>query len=94
MKLTHVGISNFRSIGEEFVTIDLTKKINVLVGANNCGKSNVLRALCSFGNTSEDVLDRHYRADIIYPCWELGAAAESGDHPRTYHPRDCRYLTR
>lgn len=45
MKLTHVGISSFRSIGEEFVTIDLTKKINVLVGANNCGKSNVLWGL-------------------------------------------------
>jgi len=49
MKLTSVGISNFRSIGEQFVTIDLTKKINVLVGANNCGKSNVLSALRSFG---------------------------------------------
>jgi hypothetical protein len=34
MKLTHIGISNFRSIGEDFVTIDLTKKVNVLVGAN------------------------------------------------------------
>jgi len=45
MKLTQIGISNFRSIGAEFVTIDLTKKLNVLVGANNCGKSNVLRAL-------------------------------------------------
>lgn len=45
MKLTHIGISYFRSIGEAPVVIDLTKKINVLVGANNCGKSNVLRAL-------------------------------------------------
>jgi predicted ATP-dependent endonuclease of OLD family len=39
MKLTHVGIRNFRSIGEDFATIDVTKKINVLVGANNFGKS-------------------------------------------------------
>lgn len=45
MQLTHIGISYFRSIGEQPVVIDLTKKINVLVGANNCGKSNVLRAL-------------------------------------------------
>lgn len=65
MKLTHVGISRFRGIGEEFVTIDLTKKINVLVGANNCGKSNVLRALCSFGITGEEELDRHYRSENI-----------------------------
>jgi len=41
MKLTHVGIGNFRSIGEDFVTIGLTKKINFLVGANNCGKLKI-----------------------------------------------------
>lgn len=45
MNISHLGISYFRSIGEAAVTLDLTKKINVLVGANNCGKSNVLRAL-------------------------------------------------
>ena len=28
MKLSHVGISDFRSIGEEFVMIDLTKQEN------------------------------------------------------------------
>ena len=45
MKITHWGISYFRSIGENPVMLDLTKKINVLVGANNAGKSNVLTAL-------------------------------------------------
>lgn len=49
MQLTQVGIGNFRSIGQDFVTIDLTKKINVLVGANNSGKSNVLKGLCRLG---------------------------------------------
>lgn len=43
MKLTHLGISHFRSIGETPVMIDLSKKITVLVGQNDCGKSNVLR---------------------------------------------------
>ncbi|HEY4245527.1 MAG TPA: AAA family ATPase [Lacunisphaera sp.] len=65
MKLTHIGISNFRSIGEEFVTIDLTKKINVLVGANNSGKSNVLRALAFLGSKPQEPIsteiDRHHR---------------------------------
>jgi recombinational DNA repair ATPase RecF len=45
MKLTHLGVSYYRSIGAELVTIDLSKKITVLVGANNCGKPNVLRVL-------------------------------------------------
>lgn len=45
MKLTHLGISHFRSIGETPVMIDLTKKITVLVGQNDCGKSNVLRGM-------------------------------------------------
>jgi predicted ATPase len=80
MKLTHVGISLFRSIGEEFVTIDLTKKINVLVGANNCGKSNVLSALCSFGQKTDNEIDRHKRAKDSYPCfWATGTATQS-DH--------------
>ena len=45
MKITHWGISYFRSIGEKPVMLDLTKKINVLVGANNSGKSNALSGL-------------------------------------------------
>jgi hypothetical protein len=61
MKLTHIGISNFRSIGEEFVTLDLTKKINVLVGANNCGKSSVLWSLLHLkGSIRSDYLDSDY----------------------------------
>jgi AAA15 family ATPase/GTPase len=45
MKLLRVGIRNYRSIGEECVFLDLRQKVNLLIGANNCGKSNVLRAL-------------------------------------------------
>ena len=63
MKLTHLGISYYRSIGEEPVTLDLTKKLNVLVGANNCGKSNVLRALVWYGSSKRtlDETDWHRR---------------------------------
>lgn len=45
MKLHKVGFSNFRSIGEEPVFVDLSAKVNVLIGPNNAGKSNVSRAL-------------------------------------------------
>jgi energy-coupling factor transporter ATP-binding protein EcfA2 len=79
MKPTHVGISNFRSIGEEPVILDLTKKINVLVGANNCGKSNVIRALCSFGVKTENELDLHKREKERYPIFWVKAAPDDGD---------------
>jgi len=63
MKLTHLGISYYRSIGEEPVTLDLTKKLNVLIGANNCGKSNVLTILQHLKGTlmgkGYDHADRH-----------------------------------
>lgn len=39
------GLANYRSFdGEGFVLRDL-KKVNVFIGKNNCGKSNVLRAI-------------------------------------------------
>lgn len=75
MKLTHIGINNFRSIGAEFVTLDLTKKINVLVGANNCGKSNVLRAFEFLGAKAKDStfveIDRHHRRPELHPTFEV-----------------------
>lgn len=81
MKLTHAGISRFRSIGSEPVMIDLTKKINVLVGANNCGKSNVLRALGSFGQKTESELDMHLREKGTYPIYWLGAEPADKSSP-------------
>ncbi|MCG9970940.1 ATP-dependent nuclease [Christiangramia crocea] len=44
-KLQGIKIRNFRSFNEEGVTLDNLKKINVIIGKNNCGKSNVLRFL-------------------------------------------------
>jgi putative ATP-dependent endonuclease of OLD family len=45
MKLVGIGITNFRSIGSSPVYINLEKKVNILIGANNSGKSNVIKAL-------------------------------------------------
>jgi hypothetical protein len=45
MKLIEVGIGNFRSIGIDPVWINLEKKLNVFIGPNNSGKSNVLQAI-------------------------------------------------
>ncbi|MHA2367167.1 MAG: AAA family ATPase [Candidatus Hodarchaeales archaeon] len=45
MKLLEIGIGNYRSIGDTPIRINLEKKLNVFIGANNSGKSNVLHAL-------------------------------------------------
>ena len=49
MKLTHIQIKNYRSIfvggSSGDFELELGDGMNVLVGPNNCGKSNVLRAL-------------------------------------------------
>lgn len=47
MELTGFGISNFRSFDEKGVYLDNLNKINVFIGKNNSGKSNVLRFLQS-----------------------------------------------
>ena len=39
------GIKNFRSFDDDGVVLDNLKKINIIIGKNNCGKSNVLRFL-------------------------------------------------
>jgi putative ATP-dependent endonuclease of OLD family len=39
------GIKNFRSFDSDGIYLDNLKKINVIIGKNNCGKSNVLRFL-------------------------------------------------
>lgn len=47
MRVTSISISNFRAYA--YAAIDLDQ-INVLVGANNAGKSSILRALCLMQN--------------------------------------------
>lgn len=44
-RLSGFELRNFRSIGERPVVIYPLKKCNILVGQNNAGKSNVLRAI-------------------------------------------------
>jgi AAA15 family ATPase/GTPase len=45
MSLKGFGFSGFRSIGDELVKIAPLKKINLLVGQNNSGKSNIITFL-------------------------------------------------
>lgn len=45
MKLVGINIRNFRSIGSQGVEIVPLHKCNILIGQNNVGKSNALRAI-------------------------------------------------
>ena len=44
-QLEGLGLSNYRSIGEKPVLLYPFSKVNLFVGPNNCGKSNLLRFL-------------------------------------------------
>lgn len=49
MKIHTLGIRNYRSIGDQPIEFDLTKRANILIGANNAGKSNGLSAIQRIG---------------------------------------------
>jgi AAA15 family ATPase/GTPase len=46
MRLVGIEIGNFRSIGSEPVILNPWRKCNILIGQNNVGKSNAIRAVC------------------------------------------------
>lgn len=64
IKLKSAEIENFRSIVGEVLSIDFDD-LTVIVGPNNCGKSNILRALQLF--FSGHIEGAPYTTDIDYP---------------------------
>lgn len=58
--IKHLSISNFKSIRE--LSID-TRRVNVFIGENNSGKSNLIEALSFFSTNSleRDVFDEIFR---------------------------------
>ena len=66
MKITGFGVANFRSFGTTGSMIHDFGRVNVFIGKNNCGKSNVLRFLQFVSGSTRDpnrpanaALDRH-----------------------------------
>ena len=64
VKLKSVEIENFRSIVEEALSLDFDD-LTVIVGPNNCGKSNILRALQLF--FSGHIEGTPYTTESDYP---------------------------
>ncbi|MDR1695740.1 MAG: AAA family ATPase, partial [Endomicrobium sp.] len=57
MRLEKIGFANYRSIGNTYAYIDLTKRINLLIGPNNAGKSNIISALELIKNTIKPITE-------------------------------------
>ena len=62
-QLNGIEIHNFRSIGNESVALNPLKTCNILVGQNNSGKSNIIKAIQKISENSElTELDLHNRS--------------------------------
>ena len=90
MKLIGIELKNFRSIGDRPVILTPLNKCNILVGQNNVGKSNVLRAVKRISdkyqqggeNISLDDLEYHNRTlekPFIFKLWFEGDKASTYD---------------
>lgn len=84
MKLLGVGIGNWRSIGEEMVWVDFRKKLTLISGANNSGKSNVLTAVSRFSPKfaigRPSLTDLHKRNASTLP--KFGFLFQAEEHER------------
>lgn len=55
--IREIQIKNFKSIDD--LTLELGR-VNVLIGANGCGKTNILEAICLGGAAAANKLDNEY----------------------------------
>src|ERR1035438_2860064 len=88
MDLERLEISQFRSIGVEPVCLDFSRRVVVLAGQNNAGKSNVLEALQYLARLSNsrletEELDRHHRRSELHPRFKVTVRISGEDLPYT-----------
>lgn len=76
------GLSGYRSFGPEPQFIAPLSKVNIFVGQNNVGKSNVLRALAMLS----DYIKRPRREAIVFDEVDIHIGREA--KPRWYLPLD------
>lgn len=76
------GVRGFRSFGSDFQYLSPLGKINLIVGKNNVGKSNVLRLIELLGNFHNnkkpevDILDEHIGEGKVPFTWNLAVDAQ------------------
>lgn len=62
MKIINLGIANFKSFDSEGMLIEKLNKLNIFIGKNNSGKSNILKFLylCSKAIQKENEITNRY----------------------------------
>jgi predicted ATP-dependent endonuclease of OLD family len=62
MKIINLGIANFKSFDSEGIILENLSKINIFIGKNNSGKSNILKFLylCSKAIQKENEITNRY----------------------------------
>ncbi len=58
--LKGIGFSGFRSIGEKPILLYPLKKLNLIIGKNNSGKSNITLFLSQYLKTSNKYINTDY----------------------------------
>ena len=56
MKISRIVIDNYKSI--QHIDINLSEKVNALIGENSVGKSNILSALEHGISTSKQIMNK------------------------------------
>ena len=85
MKFIGIELRNYRSIGDKPVSLTPLKKCNILIGQNNAGKSNVLKALKKVSDIYQqggnkhglDELELHKRSTASQFTYKLWYEAEN-----------------
>lgn len=97
MKLVRIEVRNYRSLfvdeQDRAFAVDLSGGMNVLVGRNNCGKSNVLRAIALAldpAHPYDPATDLPGVMPFAYPTVTLTFHASSGSAEWTPPPRSRR----
>lgn len=64
MKLNYIEFRNFRSFGNEWVRIENPSKINIFIGPNNSGKTNILRFVDLMGKVKDQLRSVRWGQEI------------------------------
>ncbi len=94
MKFSGIEIKNFRSIGNDPIRLFPLEKCNILVGQNNSGKSNIIRAIIKISewihdnNPKLDHIDLHLRKSTVPFIFKLFfSPEETNDNDKFYISR-------
>jgi len=65
MKIINLGIANFRSFDSEGILIENLNKLNIFIGKNNSGKSNILRFLYLLSRAIKEASETRNRSSFL-----------------------------